>query len=412
MKYMGSKNALLANGLGRVIVEEAKQANRIVDLFCGSGAISWFAAERTVLPVLAIDLQEYAVVMARSVIGRTSSLEPDDIEQAWLRSVIRLRESSDAWSEGRELEHRHQSIAEMVRASRTLCGTTRGSGMIWQSYGGHYYSPSQAVTLDLMIKTLPEVEPMRTVCLAATISTGSQCAASPGHTAQPFQPTPGASPFLAEAWARDPMGAARKALKQICSRRAAVVGQANVGDAVEVSSTLRSSDLVIVDPPYSGVQYSRFYHVLETIARRKPQRVVGTGRYPPLELRPQSAFSRPSESRQALDTLLARLSRSGSTVIFTFPVGESSNGLSGDIITRMSDHLFDVEQEKIYSRLSTLGGNNTNRRARSELHELVLVLRSKARPRGQVDGVSVGPGVAAGASRNRGQRADRGAGDQ
>ena len=377
MKYMGSKSALLSNGLGRVILEEAKQASRIVDLFCGSGAVSWFAAERTNLPVFAIDLQEYAVVMAKSVIGRITNLDSNAIEQRWLRDVREMRESSKAWREGQNAEGKYDDIVELVYASRKLCAGCRGSGPIWRSYGGHYYSPSQAATIDMMVKSLPDEEPIRTVCLASTISSGSQCAASPGHTAQPFQPTPGASRFLAEAWTRDPLASARKALEQICSRRATVIGQANVGDAVEVSSTLCSSDLVVVDPPYSDVQYSRFYHVLETIARREVQNVYGVGRYPPLHSRPQSSFSRPSESLGALKVLLENLSRTGSTVIFTFPAGKSSNGLSGDIVTEVSDHLFDVEQESIDSRFSTLGGNNTIRSARSELQELVLVLRNK-----------------------------------
>jgi len=379
MKYMGSKSGLLARGLGRIILEEAQQASRIVDLFCGSGAVSWFAAERTELPVLAIDLQQYAVVMARSVIGRTSVLDANSIVDEWFREVRRLRECSAAWRAGQELESRHHDVVELVHASRALCGWAIEAGPIWASYGGHYFSPSQAATIDMMLESLPDKEPLRTVCLAAVISSGSQCAASPGHTAQPFQPTPRAAPHLADAWARDPLGWARRALKQICVRSAATMGQASVADAVEVSSTLSPSDLVVVDPPYSDVQYSRFYHVLETIARGKVQHVSGAGRYPPLESRPQSSFSRPTKSRQALYALLARLSHSESTVILTFPAGKSSNGLSGDLVTEMSGSLFRVEKERILSRFSTLGGNNHNRSARSELHELVLVLRGKDR---------------------------------
>ncbi len=40
-------------------------------------------------------------------------------------------------------------------------------------------------------------------------------------------------------------------------------GETIVGDALQIAKTLNRSDLVFVDPPYSAVQYSRFYHVLE-----------------------------------------------------------------------------------------------------------------------------------------------------
>ena len=219
---------------------------------------------------------------------------------------------------------------------------------------------------------------MYTVCLAATIASGSHCAASPGHTAQPFQPTKGAARYIVEAWSRDPLIKARRALEQICSRRANVAGETTIGDAVYIASTLSSSDLVIVDPPYSGVQYSRFYHVLETIARGKTPSVTGRGRYPPLTARPQSSFSRPGQSRQALVTLLENLSRAKATVMFTFPAGRASNGLSGDIVTEVSSRLFNVRERRVIGRFSTLGGNNTNRSARSQSEELVLLMRSKA----------------------------------
>ena len=374
---MGSKHRLLSNGLGRLIVEESQYVSRIVDLFCGGSSIAWFAAENTVLPVLATDLQQYAVVLAGSVIARTEELDSKEISEKWLAAAIASREESEGWRFARALESKGSNMAQYVEASRNLCKGYVGSGIIWRLYGGHYFSPSQAATIDAMIEALPKEEPIRTVCLAATISSGSRCAASPGHTAQPFQPTKRASRYIAEAWTKNPLAIANRALDQICSLRANVIGQAVTGEAVSVSSTLSSSDLAIVDPPYSGVQYSRFYHVLETIATGKDVAVAGRGRYPPLSARPQSAFSKPSQSKEALVQLLENLSQAHAKVIFTFPVGESSNGLSGDIVSEVAGRLFDVQERRVVSgRFSTLGGNNNNRSARSKAEELVFVMRN------------------------------------
>ena len=328
-------------------------------------------------PVLAIDLQQYAVVLARSVISRTKAADPVGTAKYWLDGVLKVRESSEHWQSARGLEASHTNVAGYVEASRNLCSSTAGSGPIWRSYGGYYFSPAQAATIDAMLQALPEKEPERTVCLAATISSGSHCAASPGHTAQPFQPTRGASRYIAEAWGKDPLEVARRALEQICALRANIAGDAVVGEAVSIASTLSSSDLVIVDPPYSGVQYSRFYHVLETIASGVEESATGKGRYPPITARPQSAFSNRSQSKEALVNLLENLSQAQTTVIFTFPAGESSNGLSGDVMADVADRLFDVHQRRVFSgRFSTLGGNNSNRAARSKSEELVLVMRS------------------------------------
>ena len=377
VKYMGSKHALLANGLGQLILEESRHADRIVDLFCGGSSVAWFAAENTMRPVLATDLQQYAVVLARSVVSRTKAVDPVETAKYWFDAVLNARENSEHWRSARVLEGSHTSVARYVEASRSLCSSTTGSGPIWRSYGGYYFSPAQAATIDAMLHALPEKEPVRTICLAATISSGSHCAASPGHTAQPFQPTRGASRYIAEAWVKDPLELARKALGQICALRANIAGDAVVGEAVSIASTLSSSDLAIVDPPYSGVQYSRFYHVLETIASGVEESVTGRGRYPPLTTRPQSAFSNRGQSKEALVNLLEHLSQARTTVVLTFPAGESSNGLSGDIVAEVADRLFDVQQRRVISgRFSTLGGNNSNRAARSKSEELVLVMRS------------------------------------
>src|SRR5205823_11384037 len=122
---------------------------------------------------------------------------------------------------------------------------------------------------------------------------------------------------------------AKEAMDLICPRHATVTGTAVISDAVTIAGRLSPDDLVVADPPYSDVQYSRFYHVLETIARNERSVVEGRGRYPPLASRPQSDFSKRGMSKNALIDLLSTLSAARSSVIFTFPRGETSNGLSG-----------------------------------------------------------------------------------
>lgn len=379
MKYMGSKRFMLKNGLGELICEQAKSARRIVDLFCGAGSVAWFAAKNTSLPVLAVDLQMYAVILARAVIGRNTPLDPNQFVVEWLNKVEHARVRSQSWHASICLEKSDKNIRDLANEARFLCEKSSTIGPIWGAYGGHYFSPTQALTFDYLLKYLPQDEPQRSVCLAATISAASKCVAAPGHTAQPFQPTETAGIFLLEAWQRDPLLLCERALQEICPRYANVIGEAFVSDALDFASNLRSDDLVIVDPPYSGVQYSRFYHVLETIARGQCSSVSGVGRYPPIIERPQSEFSNKGQSKLALKKLLKALATIETTVLFTFPTEECSNGLSGDIVIEMARTWFDVEEKFIYGRFSTLGGNNTHRASRKSSNELLLLMRPKLR---------------------------------
>ena len=55
MKYMGSKRAMLQNGLGDLLDREAAGAHRFVDLFAGSGSVAIHIARKFPIPVLAFD---------------------------------------------------------------------------------------------------------------------------------------------------------------------------------------------------------------------------------------------------------------------------------------------------------------------------------------------------------------------
>lgn len=376
MKYMGSKRELLCKGLGDAILHQALSAERIVDLFSGSGAVSIFAAQRTSRPVMAVDLQHYAVSLAASVIERDHAVDPTWITDTWLGSARSLREDTANWP-----VYARQGLvrfgAETVKRARRMAEDAP-DGSIVNAYGGHYFSLSQAATLDALLQTMPADPKARSICSAALISAGSKCAASPGHTAQPFQPTKTALPFIQKAWSHDPIAIAQQALEEIAPRHAQAEGIALRADANVIAAGLERTDVVIVDPPYSAVQYSRFYHVLEALARGQVGPVSGVGRYEPQTQRPQSSFSLRTQARAACEQLLTTLAEIGCRVIFTFPVATSSNGLSGRDVVEIAASRFKVSEVVVDGIFSTLGGNGARRPARHASEELVITMVPRA----------------------------------
>lgn len=379
MKYMGSKRAMLRNGLGEILMKESSAASRIVDLFCGAASVSWFAATQLGKPVVASDLQEYAAVLAGAVIKRTGLIDAREAEALWLSRAVRSRSRMRGWNEAVEVDSAGYPTGKWQQLARELCSSAAlaSSSVICRSYGGYYFCPTQALSFDAMLHTLPEDSGIRETCLAAVIMAASRCASSPGHTAQPFRATRTAGRYIREAWLRDPVFYARKALGEICPLHARNVGETIVDDANVVAGKLGPGDLVFVDPPYSAVQYSRFYHVLETIARGMCGEVEGAGRYPPFCERPNSNYSRRGGSAAAMEELLRVLSENGCSVVLTFPRTECSNGLSGEGLEKTARRFFQVWKKSVKSRFSTLGGNTTNRDARKVSDELMLVLKRK-----------------------------------
>ena len=296
-----------------------------------------------------------------------------------MREAIESRQLLRGWQEAATLDDPNLSTDALYRRAQKMCTShvVDDSRLIWKRYGGHYFSPTQALSFDAMLQRLPTDREIRELCLAATIMAASGCAAAPGHTAQPFKATESAGKYLRAAWNRDPVYHARKAVDKLCKLHAKRRGCTKVVDANAIAERLNADDLVFVDPPYSSVQYSRFYHVLETIARGTCGAVEGVGRYPPREERPTSLYSWRRTSGGTIGELLCKLAEVGCSVVLTFPAGECSNGLSGTGIETVARRLFRVSRESITSCFSTLGGNSMNRNPRKTARELILVLRRK-----------------------------------
>ena len=376
MKYMGSKRWMLHNGLADLIHSRVSQHERFLDLFCGSSAVSWHVASKHAILVLASDLQNFCRVLAAAVVCRTGILR-----QYWINSWIDRATASapdhPLFDAAQNLQHcsERMDIVEFTSLARELCA--KGNTPLAAAYGGHYFSPLQAVHFDCLRSSVPSQSPYNLAAIAALVQAASLCAASPRHTAQPFGPTTSAEPYLRHAWARDVLQRVQYHAEQLPAIGSLWKGAALSCDANKIASGLSDRDLVFINPPYSSVHYSRFYHVLETVAVGKCVKVSGIGRYPPREQRPRSRYSLPSEAGSAMYELLETIGECRSGVIVTFPADMASNGLSGQQVIDMARNWFKVDCVKVKSRFSTLGGNTRNRSARVNTDELLLSLNPK-----------------------------------
>lgn len=391
MKYMGSKRWQLENGLGHQLRRVAQPGDTFVDLFSGSGAVSWFAAEQLGLRVSAFDLQQYAVTTTSAVIGRTRAVDARRLVKSWIDPVRdTLAHDPETQFSRKQLAAAPLDEASVIRMRRRAA---KSSHVFTTSYGGHYFSIEQARVIDELRRTLPNREPHTTLCLAALIMAASRCSASPGHTAQPFQPTARALPHIDGIWRRDLLDTTQATLLMLAARHASIAGDARRADASDVAKRLRGGELVFVDPPYSAAQYSRFYHVLEAIAIGGYANVNGAGRSPAAIDRASSSFSRVSTARGALLDLLEDLARAQCRVVATFPQYLASNGLSGAEIAELARVWFAVDVHATSSRFSTLGGNGSARAARRRSQELVITMFPRTEVRTGPHAQPVGPRV-------------------
>jgi 16S rRNA G966 N2-methylase RsmD len=301
--YLGSKLRLL--DIIEELVDDVDPARgRALDLFSGSGVVARRLSRSR--EVLAVDIQEYARVIAAALLsgkrlsGTTSEaiLEAaqefaDRLLRGPLRDVVAAERDAIAGSLADDpsalatlIEHGSiltaglepnvpSELAELLVAAAT--GVSSGpETVLTRYYGGVYFSYAHAALLDglaLASRRLGGEE--RDVALAAVLSTASDLVSSVGsHFAQPVRPR------TADGQLK------RAALASVARRRQLDLGemylawseryrtlepptfpsQAVRGDYREVLSTPpQPVSIVYADPPYTRDHYSRFYHVLETI---------------------------------------------------------------------------------------------------------------------------------------------------
>lgn len=377
---MGSKTFLLSNGLGELLLNETPKFERFVDPFCGSGAVAEFVAVNTRTKVTASDLQAFAVALARATVGRDQAANSNQVLNNWLDKALEKRDRNPKWKKALQwkagLDNTTGFTKNRVIKARALCRQPSQIGPTWNAYGGYYFSPDQSLTFDYLRKYLPRGTIDRSIAISSLIRAASRCAASPGHTAQPFGVSEGGLRAIEDAWTRDIESLVKKYVEETSAIHAQTRGDARKMSAAHQATKATDADLFFIDPPYSAVQYSRFYHVLETLTVGKRVEVTGAGRYPPLAQRASSQFST-KKAGKALDGLLKVLSGKNASVVLTFPDGQASNGLSGGSALQISRRYFNVRTKKIANRFSTLGGSANGRASRVDTKELILYLSPK-----------------------------------
>src|ERR1700734_3201799 len=166
MKYMGSKRWMLGNGLGELLDRVVPQNARFVDLMCGSGAVSSFVATRHRIEVLATDLQHFSACLTAATIERTSAIDVSRVWTPWYLEAKKRIEAVDSIPSAQVVTR-----AFVIRARR-WCASRRNKPIV-RAYGGHYFSPLQAMWFASFLDTLPKEASVHKVALAAVIQAAS-----------------------------------------------------------------------------------------------------------------------------------------------------------------------------------------------------------------------------------------------
>jgi 16S rRNA G966 N2-methylase RsmD len=298
--YLGNKTRFLTH-IEAAVDEVRRSDGAAIDLFAGTGVVSRALASKQ--PVLSVDIQEYSKVLVRALTS-PSGLDDAllrDLASSVLEHVDRLPQPLQELFEyeqralqtlGAErlanlLEAGSLTVgrptdlefAALHEAARQSVSRLPGSQILLRYYGGVYFSYRQAAELDGLlsfIRRFTEADNLNTG-LAAVLGAASDLTSTVGnHFAQPVRPR-GLGGELKPGWPSRLCKVRRiSALDRAtewATRYRELSGSTHTctpvrGDYRDVLSTIGLGEIGVIyaDPPYTRDHYSRFYHVLETIA--------------------------------------------------------------------------------------------------------------------------------------------------
>ena len=370
LRYMGSKRSL-APTIADIISAKHSDAT-VVDAFAGTCAIGTALSDRH--RVYANDIHAYAEVIARTL----------------LVSAVRTPLPSEAWNELRatydaNLEHLRASIEERLTAETRAVSNVkrRGGSQSLQEFNKHeltgetpralnrlpslpsyranssqapyclfsayfasaYFGVRQAAEIDSLRAAIDAAEEeRRDIYLFELLRATSLCSASPGHFAQFLIPRDKATTqYVARMRQRSIIEYFKNALieftKPSClDRRGNRVFRSDATTFMQqLSERPRRSRLVIyADPPYSRAQYSRYYHVLETLVLYDYPQASGKGRY--RDERVQTDFSRVSKVTDAMEQFVEAAADIEAPLFLSYPKNGLLYRAGGDVLTILKRH--------------------------------------------------------------------------
>ncbi len=285
IRYMGNKNKLL-DFIIPEIENITKKGDIICDLMAGTCSIAYALKDRNT--VYTNDVQYYSYVIGKAMIENNSELINLDTVK---KEILPLFE-----------ENNKKSIITFFQ----------------ENFSDTYFSPEQCKEIDSLRYAIDNVdnEYRKDLYLVSLMYAMSKCESTTGHFAQ----------YLPKDHKRVIPLRRKKILKEFIEKceelNSLVFSKFNNKsfnmDYIDFFKTeeFKKVDCFYIDTPYTGEQYSRFYHVLETVCKNDNPELEFKGKY--RKDRYMSDFSLKAKVREEFKKMLSILSENNKKVVLSY----------------------------------------------------------------------------------------------
>ena len=377
--YLGSKLRVL-HQIRRAVSSLASRGQPVCDLFAGSGVVSLALASDW--DVTSVDIQEYSRVLCNGLLHpplnattraahlcdqaltgtlrrRLSAALCDLLthEKQCMSNVadIAIEDLCDLLEHGSLLPHNGQTnippalrnhVSAALSSLQELGLSTGPETVVTRQFGGRYFSWQQAIDFDALLAEVHLVDqPYRDFFVATALVAASDVVNTVGkHFAQPIKLRDASrvpKTHLVRQTLRDRslsvfdcyLSSCESLIKLGRSSGNHRAVRSDYRDFLENDSTQISA--FYADPPYTRDHYSRYYHVLETMALRDDPEVATTkirsNGIPRLSRgvyrlqRHQSPFCIPSKAAGAFSSLFAMVAQRATPLVLSYSPYQASS---------------------------------------------------------------------------------------
>ena len=385
--YLGSKLRIL-KFIEQTIDGIDPDRGRVCDLFAGSGSVSFILSKTRA--VTSVDIQEYSSVISKTLLTHVKlsdslidrfldncknsqhtkdlllAMQPligfenlaiehavnnIDLEKLCVilekGSIISFEIAGKA-----EIEFDLDKIIKKTLSQLDEKSISKRQSLAIRYFGGIYFSYEQATQIDVILEQIEKADnESMNLLLSALLSTVSECVNTVGKQfAQPIMPRKTSGQIkinLGKMVERDRSLSILEVFEKWIKKYNSI-NSINHGNqvwrqdySIALDNLPRDTAVVYADPPYTREHYSRFYHVLETIALRdtpeistivsKGKTILSRGLYR-LE-RHQSPFCIRSSAPKAFELLFFKVSTLGAKLVLSYSPYDETKGSHPRVIT-------------------------------------------------------------------------------
>lgn len=381
VRYMGTKRHM-ADPVRDTIAGLASQG-RAVDLFSGMGSVAESLRDTT--SVVTNDALSFTASISRarftalrrsadalSTVSRLQQAFESRYAELEGKYADQLAVEDAAITGGRDSLKTYMQNARHVANSASHRRAARAAAVSSTShhyelaslyFSAGYLSLRQAIEVDSIRAAIDSDDHLgdRDWLLGSWISATSVLINAPGHTAQYLRPnSDSAHARIVRVWGRsvwDEFSEALHAVSLVGSEDWRSRNSVYVGDALDLVSAGQLDDIAVVyaDPPYTKDQYSRYYHVYETLYRYDYPDASGAGRN--RSDRFTTGFSLKSAVVASFHDLCRNVARMRVPLVVSYP----SAGLLATCDLTVADiageYFAEVETLSFNANHSTMGGS-------------------------------------------------------